>query len=142
MAGPCEAGQYCQGGAKSKVPNDTNILFPENGPCISGHYCPEGTTYPVPCPAGMMRNITGKIHLDLLAQIEAKNICISLYRMHIQSTPVSTRCSGSTKPHRDITDSCNMFSMTGAYSIIARLSGPRSRDNVSQKYMCFEPNIC
>ena len=42
----------------------------------------------------------------------------------IQYTPVTTRCSGSTGPYRDITDLCNTFSTVAAYSIIAQAMYP------------------
>ena len=57
--GNCTAGQYCQGGAASPVPNDSNVDYPENGPCQVGHYCPEGTLVPVECEIGTLRNVTG-----------------------------------------------------------------------------------
>lgn len=57
-SGECEAGQYCQGGAKDRVPITSNALFPNNGPCKPGHYCPQGTSYQVPCPIGTLRNTT------------------------------------------------------------------------------------
>ena len=66
------------------------------------------------------------------------------FHSQVQSTPVTTRCLGSTEPYHDITDSWNTFSTAGAYSIIARAmcpSGPYSRANVGLKYMCFEPNV-
>ena len=59
IIGNCTAGQYCQGGAASPVPDDSNVLYPENGPCKVGHYCPEGTLVPVECEVGTLRNITG-----------------------------------------------------------------------------------
>ena len=59
--GNCTAGQYCQGGAASPVPDDSNVDYPENGPCIVGHYCPEGTLVPVECEVGTLRNITGMV---------------------------------------------------------------------------------
>ena len=59
--GNCTAGQYCQGGAASPVPDDSNVDYPENGPCIVGHYCPEGTLVPVECEVGTLRNITGML---------------------------------------------------------------------------------
>ena len=56
--GNCTAGQYCYRGARSPVPDDNNVDYPDNGPCPPGHYCPEGIEYPVDCPAGSWRNET------------------------------------------------------------------------------------
>ena len=61
-SGNCTAGEYCQGGAASSVPDDSNANYPENGPCQVGHYCPEGTLRPVECEVGTLRNVTGMYH--------------------------------------------------------------------------------
>ena len=66
-----------------------------------------------------------------------------LTSLNIQYTPVTTRCSGSTGPYHDITDLCNTFSTVGSYSIITHPSHVQDRvQDVSLKYMCFEPNVC
>ena len=58
VAGECDGGYFCQGGATTTIPTAT-VLYPDNGPCIPGYYCPQGTTARIPCPAGTIRNNTG-----------------------------------------------------------------------------------
>ncbi|XP_077985306.1 uncharacterized protein LOC144439946 [Glandiceps talaboti] len=57
-SGPCTAGYYCEGGAKSSVPTPT-VDYPNNGICPVGHYCDEGTPAPEQCHPGTIRNTTG-----------------------------------------------------------------------------------
>lgn len=46
----CEAGYWCQSGAKSRYPDGVGTS--SSGPCPAGSYCPKASELPTPCPTG------------------------------------------------------------------------------------------